>query len=41
MADEVLFMVGGNLAEHAPADAFFAAPETEEARAFLEGRIIL
>ena len=41
LADEVLFMVGGKLAEHAPADAFFAAPETEAAKAFLDGRIIL
>lgn len=41
LADEVIFMVGGGLTEHSPAQTFFDAPRTEEARAFLEGRIVL
>lgn len=41
LADEVIFMVGGRLVEHAPAAAFFDAPRTEAAQAFLEGRIVL
>lgn len=41
MADDVVFMVNGRLAECAAAPAFFDAPRTAEARAFLDGRIIL
>lgn len=41
LADDVLFMVGGRLAEHGPAQTFFDAPRTDEARAFLDGRIVL
>ncbi len=37
LADEVLFMFNGRLLEQAPADRFFDAPETSEARAFIEG----
>ena len=37
LADEVLFMFNGRLLEQAPADRFFEAPETAEARAFIEG----
>ncbi|MEM7213500.1 MAG: ATP-binding cassette domain-containing protein [Pseudomonadota bacterium] len=40
LADEVIFLARGALLEHRPADRFFSAPETDEARAFLEGRII-
>ncbi len=41
MADEVVFLHRGQVVEHRPAAAFFAAPETEAARAYLAGRIVL
>lgn len=37
LADEVLFMFNGRLLEQAPAERFFKAPQTSEARAFIEG----
>lgn len=37
LADEVLFLHRGRLVERAAADDFFAAPRSEEARAFLAG----
>ena len=37
LADEILFMFNGRLLEQAPADRFCDAPETVEARAFIEG----
>ena len=39
LADEVLFLYGGRLLEHGPAAAFFAAPATAEARAFIAGEL--
>ena len=39
LADEVAFMCSGRLVEHRPASAFFAAPQSEEARAYLAGRL--
>jgi tungstate transport system ATP-binding protein len=39
LADDVLFFHGGRLLEAAPAETFFTAPGTEEARAFLESRL--
>jgi tungstate transport system ATP-binding protein len=39
LADDVLFFHGGRLREAAPAETFFTAPGTEEARAFLESRL--
>ncbi len=39
LADEVLFLHGGRLLEHGPAEAFFAAPATAEARAFIAGEL--
>ena len=39
LADEVLFLYDGRLLEQAPADQFFGAPETAEARAFIDGEI--
>lgn len=39
LADQVLFLAGGRLLEDRPAKDFFAAPRTEEARRFLEGRL--
>lgn len=39
LADHVLFLAGGRLLEDRPAQDFFAAPHTDEARRFLEGRL--
>jgi len=39
LAADVLFLHGGRLLEHAPAAEFFESPRTDEARAFLEGRL--
>lgn len=41
MADDVVFLVSGQVAEHLPAKEFFEMPRTEAARAFLEGRLVL
>lgn len=41
LADEVVFLHRGRVVEQAPADAFFAAPQTQAARDFLAGRIVL
>lgn len=41
LGDEVLFLAGGRLLEHAPAESFFAGPESRVARDYLAGRIIL
>ncbi|TVQ53131.1 MAG: ATP-binding cassette domain-containing protein [Rhodobacteraceae bacterium] len=40
LAEDVAFLHRGRLIEHGPADAFFAGPETPEARAFLAGDLI-
>jgi tungstate transport system ATP-binding protein len=37
LADEILFMSAGRLADHAPAERFFAQPSTPEAAAFIRG----
>jgi tungstate transport system ATP-binding protein len=39
LADEILFMSGGRLADHAPVDRFFAEPSTSEAAAFIKGEL--
>ena len=39
LADEVFFLHGGRLLEHAPAEKFFAGPHSEEGRAFLRGEL--
>ena len=39
LADEILFLFNGRLLERAPADRFFSAPVTAEARAFIDGEI--
>jgi ABC-type polar amino acid transport system ATPase subunit len=36
VADQVAFLDRGRLLEQAPADRFFAAPQTETARRFLD-----
>jgi tungstate transport system ATP-binding protein len=41
LADEVLFLHRGSLAEHSAADAFFSKPESAAAQAYLEGRLLL
>ena len=41
LADDIIFMHNGRLLEHRPAQDFFAAPSSEPARAYLEGRIVL
>jgi len=38
-ASDVIFLHGGRLIEHSDADRFFAEPATDEARAFLDGRL--
>ncbi|MGH8066308.1 MAG: phosphate ABC transporter ATP-binding protein [Candidatus Entotheonellia bacterium] len=40
LADEVLFLHRGRLLEHGPAAAFFSKPQSKEAAAFLEGRLL-
>jgi len=37
---EVVFLHAGRIVEHAPADAFFAAPQSREAQAFLKGDLL-
>ncbi len=41
LADDILFLVGGRLVEQTKAEAFFGKPQTTEAQAFLDGRIIV
>lgn len=40
LADDVVFMVRGRVVEHMAAARFFENPETDEARAYLEGRLL-
>ena len=39
LADEILFMSGGRVADHAPVERFFAEPSTGEAAAFIKGEL--
>ncbi len=41
LADEILFMHRGRIVEQQPAAAFFAAPRSAEARAYVAGKIVL
>ncbi|HEY9536801.1 MAG TPA: AAA family ATPase, partial [Kiloniellaceae bacterium] len=41
LADEILFLHRGALAERGPADAFFSRPTSAAAQAYLEGRLLL
>ncbi len=41
LAGEVVFMVRGRVCERGPAKSFFAAPATAEARAFLNGDLVI
>ncbi|WP_368186589.1 ATP-binding cassette domain-containing protein [Aestuariibius sp. HNIBRBA575] len=40
LANDVLFLLHGNVLEHSAAKDFFAAPKTDAARAFLKGDIV-
>ena len=40
LADDVLFLHHGRLVEYAPAPAFFRNPQSKEAAAFLEGKLL-
>jgi len=39
LADEVLFISAGRLADHAPVEKFFAQPSTGEVAAFIKGEL--
>ncbi|MGD1877939.1 MAG: ATP-binding cassette domain-containing protein [Kiloniellaceae bacterium] len=41
LADEILFLHRGSLAERSDADAFFSRPNSAAAQAYLEGRLLL
>ena len=41
LGDDVVFLHRGRLMEHSPAEQFFAAPTSEPAAAYIEGRIVL
>jgi tungstate transport system ATP-binding protein len=41
LAGDVVFLVRGGVAEHAPAEDFFTSPETPEAAAFLRGDLVI
>ncbi|NIR98975.1 MAG: phosphate ABC transporter ATP-binding protein, partial [Gammaproteobacteria bacterium] len=41
LADEVILLHRGRIAERAPADAFFEDPKSPEAQAYLAGRLLL
>lgn len=40
LGGDIIFLYGGILKEHSPAEKFFDSPETTEARAFLNGEIL-
>jgi tungstate transport system ATP-binding protein len=39
LADEILFISAGRVADHAPVERFFAQPSTAEAAAFIKGEL--
>ena len=41
IADQVIFMAGGRVVETAPATAFFEAPQSDAARAYLSGQLVI
>ncbi len=41
LAGDVVFLAKGRLIEHAPAERFFAAPSTPEARSFVAGELVI
>ena len=40
LADEVLFLYRGRLLEQSPVDRFFRSPKSQEAKAFVEGKLL-
>ena len=40
LAGDVLFLAGGKVQEHTPADIFFSAPASRQAQAFLSGELV-
>jgi tungstate transport system ATP-binding protein len=40
LADDVMFMHGGRLIEHSDSNEFFNLPSSEQAKAYLEGRLL-
>jgi tungstate transport system ATP-binding protein len=41
IADEIVFMSKGRVAEFTPAESFFCRPQSEEARAYLNGQLVI
>jgi tungstate transport system ATP-binding protein len=41
LAGDIVFLAKGRLIEHAPADRFFTAPATPEARSFVAGELVI
>jgi tungstate transport system ATP-binding protein len=41
LAGDIVFLARGRLVEHAPAERFFPAPTTPEARAFVAGELVI
>ena len=41
LADDILFLHHGKLAEHSPAKSFFQKPKSAAARAYLAGKLVL
>ncbi|SHL53620.1 tungstate transport system ATP-binding protein [Roseovarius pacificus] len=41
LADDIVFVHRGRVHEHGPADLFLSRPDTQEARDFLQGRIVV
>jgi tungstate transport system ATP-binding protein len=39
LADDIVFITGGRVGEHAPAGRFFARPQSEEAKLFIQGEL--
>lgn len=39
IADDIVFITGGRIGEHAPATRFFARPQSPEARLFIQGEL--
>jgi tungstate transport system ATP-binding protein len=39
LADEIVFLAGGRIVEHAPVDRFLRTPASPEATAFIKGEL--
>lgn len=40
LADDVVFLYGGQLIEHSPAETFFSRPRTTQAQSFIKGELV-